>query len=93
MAPTTPHSDGCFGCLQIGGPPGEDGVNVPIESLITNINTDPLPVLLRCVGPENPDEEDVFNGNGRAILDAYCDRNKDGVPQEDEYIRELLIKE
>ena len=72
---------------------GPDGVNVPIDDLVTNINTDPLPVLLRCVGPEKPDQEDVFNGNGRAILDAFCDKNKDGVPQEDEFIRNLTIKD
>ena len=72
---------------------GPDGVNVPIDDLVTNINTDPLPVLLRCVGPENPDQEDVFNGNGRATLEAFCDRNKDGAPQEDEFIRNLTIKD
>ena len=60
---------------------------------MTNVNTDPLPILLRCVGPEDPDQEDVFNGNGRAKLDAFCDRNQDGVPQEDEFMHQLTIKD
>ena len=93
QAPTTAHSEKCYGCLQIGGPPDANGNNVPIESLITNINANPVPVLLRCVGPENPDKEDVFNGNGRAILDAFCDYNENGIPEEGEFHRQLLIKE
>ena len=93
MPSTTAHSEGCYGCLQIGGPPDEDGNNVPLESLITNINADPVPVLLRCVGPENPDKEDVFNGNRRAILDAFCDYNENGIPEEGEFHRQLLVKE
>ena len=93
QAPTTAHSEKCYGCLQIGGPPDADGNNVPIESLITNINANPVPVLLRCVGPENPDWEDVYNGNGRAILDAFCDYNENGIPEEGELHRQLIIKE
>ena len=89
MPPTTTHTELCMGCLQIGGLNPDGGENIPIEELITNINADPVPVLVRCKGMENDKPEST---NGRAILNTFCDFNNDGVPQEDEFHTELIIK-
>ena len=67
----------------------DGGENLPIEDLITNINADPVPVLVRCKGMENDKPEST---NGRAILNIFCDHNNDGIPQETEFHTELIIK-
>ena len=50
-APTTPHTGLCMNCLNIGGqPPEGSDENISIEQMITNINPNPVPVLIRCEG-------------------------------------------
>ena len=49
--PTTPHTGLCMNCLNIGGQPLEGSEeNISIEQMITNINPNPVPVIIRCEG-------------------------------------------
>ena len=70
----------CYNCFHLGT---EDGNK--FASLVVNTNSDPHPVTLTCLGPQDDSEpEDLPENQGRFHVDAHCDLNDNGIVDEDE---------
>ena len=83
-----PVTEKCYNCFNLGT---EDGNS--FESLIVNINPEPLSPTLTCIGPENEKEpEDLPDNQGRFKVQAHCDLNGNGLIDDGELTRELVGK-